>query len=63
LFRNGVTAIAATMITAIAAKGGRLIASSDKPPAIKSVAPVLLRESLTGMSAASIKRIGPSSDS
>ena len=60
LLRNGVTAIAATMISASAPNGGNPAAQADNWLASSSVAPVASSAPLTGMSAASITRIGHS---
>ena len=54
------TAIAATRISASAPAGGSAAPTSASQPAMTSVAPVRRSESLTGMSAASMTRIGPS---
>lgn len=60
LLRKGVTAIAASMMSASAATGSRPAEMLERPLAMRSVAPVARRLSDTGMSAASMIRIGPS---
>ncbi len=62
LLRNGVTAMAASRISVSAPAGGRPAAIVPSQLAITSVPPVVRSESLTGISAASITRIGPSTD-
>jgi len=60
LLRNGVTAMAAARIRASAPAAGNCAAAADSHPAIRSVPPVVRRESLTGMRAPSMTRIGQS---
>jgi hypothetical protein len=60
LLRNGVTAIAAARIRARAPAAGKCAAAIDSHPAMRSVPPVVRNDSLTGISAPSITRIGQS---
>ena len=63
LLRNGVTAIAATMISASVPIGGSAPATAVSHPAIRSVPPVVRSASETGISAPSMTRIGHSTAS
>ncbi len=60
LLRNGVTAIAATMMSTRAPVGGSMLAADESQPAIRSVPPVVRIDSLTGINAPSMTMIGHS---
>ena len=61
LLRKGVTAIAATMMSARAPQPDRVLAVMESQPAMISVPTVVRSESATGIRQASITRMGASS--